>query len=277
MASESLQGRVDGLVRANRFTIAVVFPLAGAVLLVASAEGWLPADLAYNPLLVMAGTIVMRLPLLAAIAPVIDRRAAIAIAGLFAVTYGIEFVGVTTGWPYGEFNYLVELGPMVAGIPLGLPLFYLPLVIDAYLLAVLLVDRSPLRRLVAPIALATVLLMDLVLDPGAVAIGFWAYAGGGPYYGVPLSNYVGWGLSASITVAGLHWSFRGSRLGERLRSCEFALDDLVSFALLWGAINLVYLNVAPVAIAAGLLLAIARIQGLGRTNPALAPRLPTWR
>ncbi len=277
MDRAALVRRADRHVEANRFTIAVVFPLIGAALLVASAEGLLPAPLAYHPVLVMVGTIVMRLPILVAIAPIIDRRGAAGIAGLLGFTYLIEFVGVTTGWPYGEFKYLIDLGPMLGGIPLGLPVFYLPLVADAYLLAVLLKDRTPFTPLVVPTALVAVLLMDLVLDPGAVAIGFWAYANGGPYYGVPVSNFAGWLLTGGIAVAVLHWSLPMDALTDRLKTCEFALDDLVSFALLWGFINLLYLNVAPVLIAAGLLLAVARTTGIGLPAPTLGLRLPSRR
>lgn len=64
-----LAARLDALVAENRFTIAVVFPAIGAVTLLASAEGWLPPILAFNPLLVLFGTAVMRLPLIAGIAP----------------------------------------------------------------------------------------------------------------------------------------------------------------------------------------------------------------
>jgi len=49
------QARFDALVRENRFTIAVVFPVVGAVTLVASAWGLLPPILAYNPFLINYG------------------------------------------------------------------------------------------------------------------------------------------------------------------------------------------------------------------------------
>ncbi|MEQ1644080.1 MAG: isopentenyl-diphosphate Delta-isomerase, partial [Pyrinomonadaceae bacterium] len=41
-------------------------------------------------------------------------------------------------------------------------------------------------------------IFDLVLDPGAVKIGFWQYEGGGAFYGVPVSNFVGWLFSGAI-------------------------------------------------------------------------------
>ena len=249
---ERLLDRLDALVLENRFTIAVVFPVTGAVLLTASAfePAWLPEVLVFHPLLILLGTLVMRLPLVAGLAPLVDRRAAVALGLLTVYAYGIEFVGILTGWPYGAFTYGVSLGPMLAGeVPLGLPIFFVPLVVNSYLLCTLLLgDRAASAWLRVPVVIGTVLAVDLVLDPGAVALGFWDY-GGGVYYGVPRSNYEGWVLSATVAVLALDRAFDWSDLRKRLRSCPFMLDDMVSFVVLWGAINAVFGNWLPVAIA----------------------------
>ncbi|WP_408957346.1 bisanhydrobacterioruberin hydratase [Natrinema sp. 74] len=238
----AVQRRLEALVRKNRVTIAVVFPVVGAISLLASAEGLLPPPLAYDPLLLLFGTVVMRSPLVVALLPAIDRRALATLAVLTAYTYAIEFVGVRTGWPYGPFEYGIELGPMLGGeVPLALPLFFVPLVLNAYLLSLLVLgDRAEraLPRLLG--AITAVLAVDLILDPGAVVIGFWSYAPPGGYYGVPLSNYRGWLLSGTIAVVLVEFAFDRAAVRERVRTCEFALDDLVSFVLLWGTINVLY-------------------------------------
>ena len=237
--------------RANRFTIAVVFPVVGAVLLVASAEGWLPDPIAFHPWLVLTGVLVMRAPLIVGVSPLVDRRATVGVLALCAYAYGIELVAVTTGWPYGQFQYAVDLGPTVAGVPLALPVFFLPLVVNAYLLCLLLLGDRARRAVVRlPSVVATVVLLDLVLDPGAVALGFWVYATGGPFYGVPLSNFAGWVLSAAVTVAVLDRTFARASLRARLETCPYLLDDLVSFVVLWGGINAWFGNPVPVVLAA---------------------------
>jgi isopentenyl-diphosphate delta-isomerase len=43
-----------------------------------------------------------------------------------------------------------------------------------------------------------VTLFDLVLDPGAIRLGFWQYAGGGWFYGVPMSDFAGWLASGFV-------------------------------------------------------------------------------
>ena len=267
----AVEARLDAVVREHRFTIAVVFPFVGAVLLVASAEGLpqaaltaalapfgraalgraLGAALAFNPWLVLLGVVVMRAPLLVGVAPLVDRRAAGWIGVLVGYAYAIEYVGVHTGLPYGEFAYGAGLGPTVAGVPVGLPVFFVPLVLNGYLLCLLLLGESARAAAVRlPVTVAAVVAMDLVLDPGAVALGFWRYAAGGPYYAVPASNYLGWVLSATVAVVTLDRAFVRTALLDRLAACEFALDDLVSFVLLWGAVNAWFGNPLPVLFAA---------------------------
>jgi putative membrane protein len=269
---ERIQWALDALVRENRFTISVVFPVVGAVLLVASAEGYLPSVLGssfgplgfgdagrtlgawmeFNAALILFGTAVMRLPLIVGALPVLDRRAVLGVAGLTLYAYAIEVVGVTTGWPYGEFAYEIALGPMLFDkVPLGLPIFFLPLVLNSYLLCLLLLGdraRNPAIRLGA--TLAAVLSIDLVLDPGAVAVNFWEYLPPGGYYGVPASNYAGWVLSGTVAVVAFDLAFDRDALLDRLEDCEFMLDDMVSFVVLWGGINALYGQWVPVAIAA---------------------------
>lgn len=246
----TFEAALDRVVADNRFTIAVVFPVVGAVTLVASAEGLLPAALAFNPYLVLFGVLVMRLPLVSGVLGLVGKRAAAALGLLFAYTYAVEYVGATTGVPYGEFSYEVALGPMLLEtIPLALPLFFVPLALNSYLLCLLLLgDRADALFVRVPVVAATVVAVDLVLDPAAVALGFWEFDGGG-YYGVPLSNYAGWVLSATVATVLIDVAFRREELLERVESCPYVLDDMVSFVLLWGAVNAFYGAWVPVGVA----------------------------
>jgi putative membrane protein len=257
MDRAELSRRLDGFVAENRFTIAVVFPAFGALLMVASAEGYLTGFLRFNPAFILLGTLVMRTPLLAGLLPTLERKGVAALLALTAYTYGVEFVGVRTGFPYGAFEYGIELGPMVLGtVPLGLPAFFFPLVLNSYLLVLLLSERraagplGPVARVLA--ALAVVLAIDAVLDPAAVALGFWSYTPPGTYYGVPWTNYAGWVLSGGLAVLTVEFAFDRDALAARLADCPFMLDDLVSFVLLWGAVNVWFGQWVPALLAAGL-------------------------
>jgi putative membrane protein len=244
----------------------------GAITLVASAEGLLPDVLAFNPYFVLFGVLVMRLPLVSGLLPLVNRRAALALGALFAYAYAIEYVGVTTGLPYGEFEYGVALGPMLGGtIPLALPVFFVPLALNGYLLTLLVLgDSARLAPVRIAVVAATVVAVDLVLDPAAVALGFWEYAGGG-YYGVPPLNYVGWVLSAVVATLLIDIAFRRAELLERVETCPYILDDMVSFVLLWGLINVFYGAWIPVAIALAFAGALVR---LDRFDLDVRPAVP---
>ncbi len=254
MDRHHLENHLAEVVHEHRFTIAVVFPIVGAIVLLASAHAIVPAPVAFNPLLIIVGVGVMRLPIIAGMLPLIDRRAAIGILVLAGYTWAIEIVGVTTGYPYGSFEYGISLGPMVQGVPLALPLFFVPLVLNAYLFALLVAPVLVRRRwLRVPVVVLFVVTIDLILDPGAVAIGFWSFDAGGAYYDVPWSNYVGWLVSGTVAVLVVEFAFDADDFRDRLDHCPFMLDDLVSFVLLWGAINVLYGNVIPVLFTLGFL------------------------
>ena len=105
---------------------------------------------------------------------------------------------MATGFPYGAFSYGDALGPRAFGlVPYLLPVSYVPLVIGA--VAATWTPRSvPVRVAISALLLV---LLDGVLDPGAVALGFWEYEAAGAYYGVPLSNFAGWLLSGAVSAA----------------------------------------------------------------------------
>ncbi|MFP4530213.1 MAG: bisanhydrobacterioruberin hydratase [Halodesulfurarchaeum sp.] len=272
MDRRAIETRLDTTVADNRFTIAVVFPTVGALLLIGSAEGWVPAPLSFEPTLILFGTAVMRLPLIAGVLPLLDRRGTIGLLALTGYAYGIELIGVQTGLPYGEFAYLIDLGPMLFGdVPLGLPIFFLPLVLNSYLLVLLLLgSRATATGLRLGGTLAMVMAMDLVLDPGAVGLGFWGYVEGGSYYGVPASNFAGWLLSGAISVWVFDRILVHDRVLERLATCRFMLDDLISFVILWGGVNLYFGQWLPVAVA---VLIGAGLFGTDRFDFDVSPRL----
>lgn len=250
---------LEEIVSENRFTISVIFPLFGALLFIASAENFLPSFLAFNSLMILFGTFVMRTPLIAGLKPLMNRRSVLGLSLLVLYSYLIEFVGLKTGWPYGEFEYLVSLGPHVFGVPMGLPLFFIPLVLNSYILVTLSGLEKSYQKILATIGF--VLIVDLVLDPAAVSIGLWEYASG-VYYGVPVSNFLGWVLSGAVATLLVYFSFETEEFTERISEIDFILDDLLSFVLLWGLVNLYYLNTVPVLITLAIVLFLWRLENV---------------
>lgn len=124
------------------------------------------------------------------------------VLGLYAI--GIETLAIFTGFPYGHFGYSELLGAKLFGVtPWTVFLAWTPLMLGAYSIAANLFKKQPsafsfrlsVLRIIFAALIATA--FDLVLDPGAVRLGFWQYDGGGWWYGVPWSNFGGWLITAS--------------------------------------------------------------------------------
>ncbi|MBQ1072976.1 carotenoid biosynthesis protein [Micromonospora sp. C31] len=159
------------------------------------------------------------------------RTAAALVAVATVGGFAIEALGVTTGFPFGSYDYSGELGPKLAGVPLIIPLAWTWMAWPAWLAATRLTGgdagggplgaggapgsgpgiggrpggRFPVRR----IALAAVGLAawDLFLDPQMVAEGYWVWRDATPALpglpGIPVSNYLGWLLFAVLMMSAL--------------------------------------------------------------------------
>jgi putative membrane protein len=192
------------------------------------------------------------------------RRSALALGALSLYGYAIETIGVATGFPYGTFSYGDRLGPKLLGlVPFILPLSWAPLVLGAVAALEPAARRSTATSAVW-IAGAALLLVaiDGVLDPGAVRMGLWEWPDGGPFFGVPLTNYVGWLLSslgaAALLVALAPW---GSTRPE-----PSMLDSALLALAFWTGVAVVSGLWFPAA------LGVCLYAGLLRLRRALAAR-----
>lgn len=117
------------------------------------------------------------------------------------LSWGIEFLGSSTGFPFGPYEYTETLQPQFRGVPLVIPLAWLMMLPPAWAVAQTLTGRKPLWLFVAVSALAFTA-WDLFLDPQMVSWGYWEWASPVGYFGIPWSNYAGWLVSAAfLTLA----------------------------------------------------------------------------
>jgi len=108
----------------------------------------------------------------------------------------IEISAIMTGFPYGHFGYSEHLGfKLFAVVPWTVAFAWPPLLLGAFSVAANVTRVRLLRVVITTLAL---LAFDLVLDPGAVRLGFWKYADPGYFYGVPISNFAGWIVSGFV-------------------------------------------------------------------------------
>lgn len=126
------------------------------------------------------------------------KRGIIVIFALQIFALGIETYALATGLPYGQFTYSDSLGYKLFGLtPWSVGLSWSMILIGA---TAIVHTFLKIKVLTIPAIIATLLAADLVLDPGAVALGYWTYSTGqAPYfYNVPWTNFLGWIVSGAI-------------------------------------------------------------------------------
>ncbi len=135
-----------------------------------------------------------------------------------------ELVSTRVGIPFGLYHYTdatrgAEL--FLGNVPFFSPLSFPFLAYAAFCLARRTLGRGWVTSRAGRIRMVAVsgvlmMLLDVVIDPLAVRGERWFlghifyYPDGGPYFGVPLSNFVGWLLVGWITVGGLVWAIAGA-------------------------------------------------------------------
>jgi putative membrane protein len=136
-----------------------------------------------------------------------------AAAGLIvALSWLVEHVGATTGFPFGTYTYTNVLQPQIIGVvPLAIPFAWL-LIVGAAVGATEQVLKRDGRSLgddgrvsVTKVLMAAscALLLDVTIEPFAVNINrywVWANSGNSSYYGIPASNFAAWWVTSVILV-----------------------------------------------------------------------------
>lgn len=129
-----------------------------------------------------------------------------AVAIVLIGTWLVEWLGSSTGFPFGDYAYTEALQPQLAQVPALIPVAWLMMLAPAWAVAeaILVNQRERLGQWYALLhALLTGLVFtawDLYLDPQMVARGLWVWdnkAGSG-YFGIPWVNFLGWWLSAAL-------------------------------------------------------------------------------
>jgi bisanhydrobacterioruberin hydratase len=107
-----------------------------------------------------------------------------------AITWSIEWLGVHTGWIFGCYEYHSALQPQISDVPLAIGFSWPTLLLSAAALERQLPSRlqrdSVLHR--SLIVAILLLIFDIVLEPGAVKLGYWHWQDGI----VPWMNYLSW-------------------------------------------------------------------------------------
>lgn len=144
------------------------------------------------------------------------RTATVVFATAFGISLAAELAGTITGFPFGPYVYTTQLGYLIGGrVPFNIPtswffMLYASLAICGRILTCANTSASKWRW--AAVASLTLTAWDVSMDPAMVATTHWLWRlpGGADlslferiflsdlFYGMPLSNWLGWLLTGLV-------------------------------------------------------------------------------
>ncbi len=191
----------------------------------------------------------------------------------FVLSLSSELFGTGTGWPFGNYEYTAFLGYKVLDrVPYTIPLSWFYVGFASYLLAGALVERFGWgRKGLWSVLIGTWLLTvwDLVLDPAmaheSLSIRFWVWDETGPYFGMPIKNFIGWSFTGLV--------FMGvSRLIWREDINAKATPMLMPFAIY--TVNLIFAIVLSASVGLWFPIVLSIVLGFIPAAVALMPSTP---
>ncbi len=129
----------------------------------------------------------------------LGKRGAIFAALAFSVTLAAETSSVLYGIPFGKYYYSDEIPFHFLGlVPLLIPMAWVPLTFAAYSTtneiarAFGILHGKVAAPVLAALDGACLVTFDFFAEPMKTNLGLWVWVDSGPYFGIPISNYIGW-------------------------------------------------------------------------------------
>lgn len=136
----------------------------------------------------------------------------------FSLGYGSEVMGVHTGFPFGDYWYGDVLGWQLFEVPLMIGINWLILV---YCTGNLFHEKINNDWLAAGLASLMMMLIDVIIEPVAVALDFWKWESDI----IPLSNFLGWLAVAFI----IQLFYRKLNFNKKNTISWYLLFNLITF------------------------------------------------
>lgn len=160
------------------------------------------------------------------------------------VSFALENASIASGFPFGHYHYTLD-GPQIGRAPIIVGPLYFAMGYLSWTVANAALNRADSRlsgmfdRIALPIAASFAMVQwDVVMDPTqSTLMKGWIWHDGGGYFGVPLTNYLGWFLTV--------WLFYQAFaivLGKKMGIVK--VNDVTERKSYWIAPILLYLLIA---------------------------------
>ncbi len=197
----------------------------------------------------------------------------------WGVAFAAEYASTRVGIPFGLYHYTgrtagVEL--YLSNVPLFDSLSFAFLAYAAFCLSRVALGAA---RGVAVVALSGILMMllDVVMDPLAVRGDRWFlghvfyYPAGGVYFGVPLSNFAGWGVVGWLIVGGYAAATRADAPASQDYGRSPGPGVAIYYGVLLFSLAVTFWIGEGMLLAAGIMIHIVGFLLLYRLGAVLAP------
>ena len=150
----------------------------------------------------------------------------------------LENTSILTGFPFGHYHY--TSGPKLFLVPLFIGPSYFATAYLAWMVAIVQIgevrgEGNWFTTVAVPVIASAVMVMwDLTFDPTASTIKhFWIWEQGGGYFGVPLTNYVGWFFTVYVFLQlfALFLRFRRADAGSVPLPASYYAQAVFSYAV----------------------------------------------
>src|SRR5215467_695654 len=157
----------------------------------------------------------------------------------------LENTSILTGFPFGHYYYTDVLGPKLFFVPLLIGPAYFATGYLAWVLGTVLVGAigrtsSAFTTFAVPfIASFAMVAWDLGFDPTASTINHaWIWEQGGGYFGVPLTNYLGWFFTVYVFFQLFALFLRLRRTDSKEEASAFPRSYYVQAIIMYAVIGL---------------------------------------
>jgi len=139
------------------------------------------------------------------------RWKGIAIFAAFCLSFGTlaEIASLRTGFPFGHYYFTEVMGPKILEVPYLLALAYLGIGYVSWILALLILGQldqpiTGMRVFALPLLASFIMVAwDVSMDPAWSTLEHaWIWQQGGAYFGVPITNFLGWFLTGYFYYLG---------------------------------------------------------------------------
>jgi putative membrane protein len=123
-----------------------------------------------------------------------SKKLAVFTVLIYLTSFIAEFIGVNTGWLFGNYTYVKLLGPRLGSVPLIIGVNWFLLIYATGVTLQRIRIENTLLRLAA--GAATLVVLDTFIEPVSKHMDYWRWADGD----VPYTNYLCWFVISFILL-----------------------------------------------------------------------------